>query len=92
MIDIVFITDSNYVVPTLVAAKSVVLHKKDETEYHIHIVSSDKLDESVFSELNSDKVKVTVHKVKNYISNLHKDLPNRATSSALIKFLLPDIL
>ena len=104
MIDIVYITDFMYTMPTLVSAKSLVLNKNEDTEYNIHFMltngpkfysKTDAYNVDYFDELSSDKVKVSYHLCEDKykeIKDLHHSVTGRATSSALIKFLLPELL
>ena len=45
MINVVFITDKNYVFPTKIAVKSIIVNKNKETKYNINIIGVE-LDEN----------------------------------------------
>lgn len=95
---IVFITDENYVMPTVVAISSIYQNKKVDTQYCIHVICCDTSEksQSIFGELKKDKFDIQIINVtqddnlKNYqIKNLH------VSTAALYKFnlgnLFPDV-
>jgi len=90
MINVCFITDENYVLPTLVAMKSLIVNSKNEIT--INIVSTALSDESqkLFLQLATEKVKVNIIFTKNPLENI--DVSHEYISKeAFLKLTLPNL-
>ena len=97
-VNVAFICDSGYVIPTVVAMHSLILNKNINTNYHIHLIETD-LDQSaitLFKELECDDVRIhIVHASVDSLKKLHTfDSHSHcvATVAALLKFYLPTLL
>ena len=97
-VNIVFITDDNYVVPTAVAITSVIKNKKPESYYNIYVVTTELSDENIeiFNKFNQKCVEVQVIKASlDKFKGIHKQQKNSvcvASEAALLKFELPNLL
>jgi len=93
-INIVMITDSNYVKPTIVAIKSLSINKKKDTKYCINILGADlsvteiQLIKSCCSENININLKQENDIPKQY---LYLNKSRYVSYSALLKFFLPEI-
>lgn len=96
---IVFICDDNYVLPTIVAIKSLISNLKFEMNdlYNIHICSFhlEKEKQIVFENMKTDKILITIHlidinKYQNKITKINQK--THVTPTALLKFELANIL
>jgi len=91
-INIVFICDENYVMPTIVAITSIYMNKNSDTYYSIHILANEisKSSRDLFCKLSREKFDVNVLEVEgcfeNYkIHNLH------VSPTALYKFNIANL-
>jgi len=99
-LNIAMILDEGYVLPTVVAAYSLVKNKKAESIYDIYLVLRKVSDESkaLFKKLEDKKNGVTFHFVDvadDYITKKFPDIRDKSSSANttdLIKFFLPEIL
>ena len=97
-VPIVFISDNDYVLPTTVAIKSLVLNKKETTSYKIYIIASDisQDNKELFKRFESDMVSVEIIEQNcNEFNHLHTFDENSicvASIAALLKFLIPQII
>lgn len=97
-VNIVFIADGQYVIPTATAIYSIIKNKSDNTSLHIYIVSAsiELEQENIFHELESENVKIEIVRVlADKYKSLHSDTtgtPCVATVAALFKFELPELL
>lgn len=97
-VPIVLISDDNYVIPTSVAIASMISAKKPDTHYDIYIVCASLSQESeeAFSVFESDSVAIhVIREDANRFADLHQFSRSAvcvATPSALLKFVLPDLL
>lgn len=92
MINIVFITDKNYVFPTKVAVKSIIANKNKETKYNINIIGVE-LDENdifLFRNLETDNVKINIIQKDNDYSDIGFE-HQHVSKAALFKFQIPNI-
>ena len=92
MINIVFITDKNYVFPTKVAIKSLIANKNRETQYNINIigVELDENDVFLFKNLETDNVKINIIQKDNDYENIGFN-HQYVSKAALFKFQIPNI-
>lgn len=102
-INIALICDEGYAVPTMVTIQSIISNSSNVYAYEIYVVVSELLEKycAMYSEMSSarNNINITVIKcsddLKTQIKNLHKGENDEflvATSAALLKFFLPDIL
>lgn len=97
-INIAFITDDNYVIPTAVAITSLIKHKNPDSCYNIHIVTAGLSDENTqkFKQFNHDNVSIRIIKASlTKFEGIHKKQKNSvcvASEAALLKFELPNLL
>lgn len=92
MINIVFITDDNYVLTTKIAIKSLIANKKKDTQYNINIICVDLLDNNIaiLNNLNEKNAVINIIKETNKYTNVgffHKHV----SKAALFKFQIPNI-
>lgn len=96
-INVVFITDKNYISVLSTALNSLITSNKNN-QICIYILTTSDLDISKFSHLNSDSISIKIINVHDYekkLSGLHtfkQDSICVASTAALIKFELPNIL
>lgn len=93
-VEIAYITDSNYVLPTRVSITSLIKNSGDDHEYIIHVVG-DGLEEGKIKELEDlsslkGNANVNVIKVENDYGELYKE-HQHVSKAALLKFSLADI-
>ena len=94
---IAFITDKNYIHNTLVTIKSLI---KSNNLYNIfiYIITTENINNQYFTCLNSKKININIinannhHKKLSYIHNFKENSICVASTAALIKFELPNIL
>ncbi|MBK7820160.1 MAG: glycosyltransferase [Tessaracoccus sp.] len=97
-VPIVLISNETYVLPTAVAIYSVIESRKPDTEYVIYIIGSDISDSSssLLEGLSRPNASVRVlRRSAEMIQGLHQDSADSiaaATSDALLKFYIPEIL
>lgn len=92
MINVVFITDKNYVFPTKVAVKSLIVNKNKETKYNVNIIGVE-LDEDdifLFKNLETDNVKINIIQKDNDYENMGFN-HQHVSKAALFKFQIPNI-
>ena len=96
-INLAFICDDNYAIPTGVAISSLFEHRNPEREYNVFIIAS-KVSErrlQLLHSLNADNFKIIVFDSSNiasYESFKKMDYAMHVSSAALYKFNLPDVL
>ena len=92
MINIVFITDKNYVFPTKVAIKSLIANKNKETKYNVNIigVELDENDVFLFKNLETDNVKINIIQKDNDYGDIGFN-HQHVSKAALFKFQIPNI-
>ena len=97
-VNICMITDDNYIMPTAVAIHSMIVNKGSE-KYNFYIITSNLSDnsENEFKKFERDDVSVTIIRedADKRFSGLHKFTKDSicvASISALLKFLIPDLL
>lgn len=92
--DIVYLCDNNYAMPTIVSINSLILNKNDDSYYKIHVLCdnvSDKNIEKLLS-LKRDKVLIDIiHVNSNQYEGLEKEYSN-VSKSALLKFSIANYL
>ena len=90
--DICFITDSNYVIATLTAIKSIELNSPLSKKFHIHVLVNNitDYDKECILKLKKRNIKIDVIDVTKYIPFIECDHPY-VTKTALLKFYLPEI-
>lgn len=95
---IAFICDDNYIIPTIVSIQSLINSKKSKEIYRINIITTslEKSNIQLFKNLETKDVKISVTgaSVSKY-EGIHKQTRNSycvATTAALLKFDLPNIL
>ena len=93
-VEIAYISDSNYVLPTKVSITSLIKNSGEEHDYNIHVVG-DGLKESEIKELEDlsslkDNVKVDAIRAENNYGDLYKE-HQHVSKAALLKFSLADI-
>jgi len=97
-INIVFICNDDYVLPTAVAIHSLIESKKSETSYKIYIIASGLLPKNVeiLQGLQTDRAEIeTVYVSSDKLKDLHIHDESAicvASIDALFKFLLPELL
>ena len=91
IINVCYITDSAYFVPTLTSIISVSENNKN-SELHIYVVASDiaQKDADVLEKLNAENCKIFLKKVENPYLNLGTK-HRHVSKTALLKFSLPEI-
>ena len=92
-INLVFICDENYVVPTIVAITSIYKNKNAETRYSINILAVEITESSknIFYTLNRDKFYINIIEVDNVEQHQSYVLENLHVSPAAIyKFNIPN--
>lgn len=92
--DIVYLCDNNYVMPTAVSINSLIINKNEESYYDIHIlcdnVSEDNIKKLLL--LKRDKVEIEIIPVNsNKYKGQEKEYSN-VSKSALLKFSIADYL
>lgn len=98
IINIVFIADDNYIIPTLTAATSIKTNRAKDTYLKIYIVSADLSieNEQLFLSLVDEKTSIDIkHVSAEKYRKIHINKPGSpcvATVAALLKFDLPLIL
>lgn len=90
--DICFITDSNYVIATMTAIKSIELNSAHSKNFHIHVLVNDITDyeKKCILKLKKGNIKIDVIDATKYIPVIECDHPY-VTKTALLKFYLPEI-
>lgn len=97
-INIVFICDEGYVLPTGVAITSIIANKTQDSILNINIIAREisSASKELFLGLSKENVNINVIDVKDTLNislNNHNLLSNiPANSSALLKFSIPDLL
>ncbi|MCM1265224.1 MAG: glycosyltransferase family 8 protein [Candidatus Gastranaerophilales bacterium] len=93
-IDIVMITDNNYVMPTLVAITSMIVNKMDTTNYNINILTNELTQENILllKKCESEQIKINIIDKSEIISRFKDTKQNRhVTTTAILKFYIPEI-
>lgn len=97
-VNICMITDDNYIMPTAVAIHSMIVNKGSE-KYNFYIITSNLSDDSENEfrrfEREDVSVKIIREDAEKRFSGLHQFTKNSicvASISALLKFLIPDLL
>ena len=95
-LNIVYITDKNYLAPTYVSVKSLIKSKEENSFYHIIILGRnlEEDDKLYFLELETEKAKILYFDIEDKLSALSQfeQFHNNSKKSALSKLLLPLIL
>ena len=97
VLNIVFITDESYVVPTAVAVESLIKNKSFDTIYNVKILVDEVNPRNIISlkELQTDKVHIEIIDVKNQAINTfgQSNIPTsiHVSKAAMLKFYLPTI-
>ena len=91
-VNIVFITDKNYITPLKIAIKSAILNKNTSSKYHIYVVGAelDEADINTLKQQQSKDIKISVINQK----NIYKFMPSNhiyITKADLFKFNLASI-
>ncbi len=91
-VNVCFITDNNYTVPTAVAIQSLIEHRAKSTEYNIYIVAVnlDKDKIKTFTKLACCKCRIQVVTTANIYDNINTT-HLYVSKAALLKFNLPNI-
>lgn len=98
IINIAFISDDGYVLPTSVAITSLIKNKLSSTIYKINIVTADLKENSIeiFKSLSSDSVIINIISASaEKFKGMHRNSGNSycvATEAALLKFELPNLI
>ncbi len=93
MVDIVFITDENYILPTKVAIRSIIRNADKNTYGTIYIICDFAVSQqNEFTELATDKIRVNIIFVTDEMRMEYVKEHEHVTVSALYKFMLPEIL
>lgn len=89
--NIVFITDHNYLFPTVISIKSLIKNSENK-EIIVNIVAIDLLNEDIetLKKMSVDKVRIEVYSFSNEFSDLGKS-HHYVSRAALYKFKLPEI-
>ena len=94
-IHLAFITDNHFVIPTCVAISSIIASKEPATRLCLHVVCASVSDDNqaVFDSFASDTVEIDiiVQDADRFLM-LHQDAKCVANRSALLKFVLPELL
>ena len=95
MINIAFILDKNYVMPTVVAITSILKNKNRTSVYSFYIITKDISQDSIelFKKFETKDIKINIINVQNcekYNNLEKKDFP--VSTAALFKFDLPNLL
>ncbi|MBP5352863.1 MAG: glycosyltransferase family 8 protein [Alphaproteobacteria bacterium] len=91
---IALITDSNYVMPTIVAVKSMLFHKAENVVYHVYIVTTNLTAEDVakLQSLQRHDFYIQIVNREDLIAQYMTLMQHRHVShAALLKFFLPQI-
>lgn len=95
LINILFITDENYVMPTSVSITSLILNKLPSTKYNITVLANQISEDSIkkLSQLKSQNVEINIKQVdiEQYI-NINILQTSHVTKTALLKFFIPYIM
>ena len=94
-INLVYITDQNYAMPTIVSIASAIYHKKSAKNFRIYILTNG-LDEHttrMFQELKRNDVEIIIKTldIENFLKN-NIQQTRHVTKIALLKFFLPQII
>ncbi len=91
MINVCFITDEKYVIPTITAIQSIKQNLKSKANIYIlsEYLSLDTI--KIFDSLASSKLKIIHKKIENNPCNNINTSHNYVSKTAMIKFLLPQI-
>ena len=98
IINIAYILDDKYVIPTCVSMTSVIANKNESTTCNFYLITNELSDSSVelFKKFASDTVFINIINVElNDLKNIHKFSEKSycvATESALLKFKIPSYL
>ena len=92
-VNICFLTDNGYAMPTGVAIESLCKNKKKNTKYDIYILAIDISyeNEKILESMNSNNISINIIKLKNKYKDFNMKNVS-ATSAAMYKFQIPDIL
>lgn len=95
VINLCFISDQNYAMPTAVTITSLIHHKNTDTKYRIFIIT-DGFDDSTlqkYNELKQDNIEIIIKTVtsEDYIKSKITTL-SHVSKTALLKFFIPIIL
>ena len=93
-INIAMITDDNYVMPTVVAIKSMLMNKDKNTTYIINVLTNNLSEKNILilKNLNSSYCVVNILNETQLIEKYQNIEQNRhVTYAALLKFFLPNI-
>lgn len=92
-VHICLISDNNYVMPTKVLIKSLIVNKKNDTKYYIHILSDNiKNDlQQDLKTLSNKNIIIDILNIENPYSNL-RNINKYVTNAAFLKFDIPFIL
>ena len=91
-VEICYIADENYVLPTIVSITSLIKNMNASTYYNVHIFLYDVSEENEnrFYELQRNNVNIVLH--KNIKLKAIPESSSYVTPTALLKFNIPDIL
>ncbi len=92
MINIVFISDKNYIFPTKVAIKSLIANKDKDTKYNINVIGIEISEDDVFllKNLKTENVKINIIQKDNDYSNIGYE-HQYVSKAALFKFQISNI-
>lgn len=95
LIDIVYSTDDNYVVPTFISAYSLLINSKAETFYRIHILSDGKLSDrskALLEKLSETHIKheILYHQCADYFQAAFET--RWITKAAYYRLCIPELL
>lgn len=92
-IQIVFITDEKYVMPTTVAITSILENKKKSTSYHFYILGNtlSSTSKSIINKLKTDDTEITIIDSAKEL-NFKSGANAHVSKTACLKFYLPEIL
>ena len=95
-VNICFICNGGYAIPTLVAIASLKYNRNKENLYSLYIIldSTSEKWKKYFLDYEEEKFKINIISVGNYEANKSKNIPtyNGDSPSALLKFDIPDLL
>lgn len=93
-INIVMITDDNYVMPTIVAITSMLLNKAQNSRYIINILTNNLSTKNInlLEKLNSTSCTINILQEEQLINKYQNIVQNRhVTYTSLLKFFIPNI-
>ena len=91
-VNVCFITDENYAVPTLVAVQSLIENRAKNTRYRIYIVAVNLTEEQIkkFQKLTNKKCRIYVKETNNIYDNINTS-HLYVSKAAMLKFNLPNM-